>query len=424
VWRGSGWRAATCVLALLMPCGFAASWRRHNAAPSPPAIRSSQAPSFSIPAEPLGFAAPGALYQGMRYAFVSLDFLDENRLLFTFRAPGLLRRQQGGESGQRQIRALVVHLPDGAVEAESLWTMHDQARYLWMLDGGRYLVRDGASLLEGDATLGLKPKLHFPGPLEWVETDPERKLLIASTNEPEDAPQGQGDVASPATAQATMSGAEEAGQGKPPLVLRILERASGRVMLVSRVRTIVHLPLTREGYLESLRGREREWLLNFQEFTGDNRILARVQSTCTPSLDFLTAQIFTAGVCDGSGGRTLMAISLDGRKQWAVDSPPEQVWPRMMVSQNGKLMALETLVVNHAVTAFEPLDFADVKGQLVEIFDVATGKRLLAAPANPVLDGGGNVALSPDGRRVAVLNGGSIEVYDVSAGTAPAASPR
>jgi hypothetical protein len=37
-------------------------------------------------------------------------------------------------------------------------------------------------------------------------------------------------------------------------VVRILRRATGEVMLVSRVRTAVHLPINTMGYLENLRG--------------------------------------------------------------------------------------------------------------------------------------------------------------------------
>ena len=50
-------------------------------------------PAFTIPVEPLGFSAPGPIYLGQFYSFTSLDFLDENRLLFTFRVPGLIHRE-------------------------------------------------------------------------------------------------------------------------------------------------------------------------------------------------------------------------------------------------------------------------------------------------------------------------------------------
>jgi hypothetical protein len=47
---------------------------------------------------------------------VSLDFIGENRLLFTFRTPGLIRRAGAKEDDVRQIRAVVLTLPQGTVE--------------------------------------------------------------------------------------------------------------------------------------------------------------------------------------------------------------------------------------------------------------------------------------------------------------------
>jgi hypothetical protein len=49
------------------------------------------------------------------------------------------------------------------------------------------------------------------------------------------------------------------------------------------------------------------------------------------------------------------------------------------------------------------------------VFDAADGKVALEAPANPALDAGGNVAISPSGRRVAVLNAGAIQIFDLPA---------
>jgi len=143
----------------------------------------SQPPAFKISVEPLGFSAPGPLYLGQRNSLVSLDFLDEDRLLFTFRVPGLIRRE-AGEEDARQIRAVVLALPSGAVQAEALWTVHDRQRYLWMLTGGRFLLRDRDNLEMGDATLELKPFLRFPGPLLWLDMDPAQKFLVTNSREP------------------------------------------------------------------------------------------------------------------------------------------------------------------------------------------------------------------------------------------------
>src|SRR6185437_8541020 len=128
----------------------------------------SQAAAFSIPVEPLGFFAPGAIYQGQRDSLVSLDFIDEDHLLFTFHAPGLIRREGNpAANNERQIRAVVLTLPGGAASSEALWSVHDRDRYLWMLNDGHFLLRDRGDLKVGDASLEISSLFHFRGALLW-----------------------------------------------------------------------------------------------------------------------------------------------------------------------------------------------------------------------------------------------------------------
>src|ERR1700761_6455187 len=93
------------------PEGYAQLFGHHSKEVNPPAEQkanverpASQPATFKIPVEPLGFFAPGAIYQGQRESLVSLDFLDEDHLLFTFHAPGLIRREGSPKEGdERQI---------------------------------------------------------------------------------------------------------------------------------------------------------------------------------------------------------------------------------------------------------------------------------------------------------------------------------
>jgi hypothetical protein len=134
--------------------------------------RPSIAPSWSFPVEPFGFTAPGQNYLGTRTTMLSLDFLGENRLLFTFRVPGLMRREPGKTAeDQRQIRAVVLALPSGAVQAQADWTMHDRARYLWTLDDDKFLLRDRNTILEGNTALPTSP----------CSNSPERSFPFSST---------------------------------------------------------------------------------------------------------------------------------------------------------------------------------------------------------------------------------------------------
>jgi len=395
----------------------------------------SQPPAFTIAVGPLGFSPPGSFYLGQLTSLVSLDFLDEDRLLFTFRVPGLIHRdaqeRETGEQDERQIRAVVLKLPPGTVEAEALWTVHDRARYLWMLKDGHFLLRDRNNLESGDASLELKPYLRFPGPVSWLEMDPTQQFLVTNSREPAPAQQKPSEAPGQAThstsdqdlflglgtqstAAADQPAQEQKPSGPPDLAVRILRRDSGQVLLVSRTRAAVHLPINSDGYLESLRTRGKGWLLNLNYFSGGSAILGRVDSTCSPLFDFLSQREVLVTGCTALGEDKLVAMSTDGRPLWEAQSSETTVWPLVVRAPNGLRLARETLVVPYPVNARAPLDPEEIKGQLVDVLDAADGNLALETTASPALDAGGNVAISPSGRGVAVLNGGQIQVFELS----------
>jgi hypothetical protein len=364
--------------------------------------------------EPLGFTGPGSVYLGQNISFASLDFLDENRLLFTFRVPGLIRREGGSDqgSGERKIRALVLTLPSGAVEAEAVWTLHDRGRYLWMLKDRHFLLRDGAELKQGDARLELKPALRFPGPLEWIELDPSQEFLVAGSREPL-ANKGTGAPgAGLGAADSEQSGDD---QNQTDVVLRILHRDSGQVMLSSRVKAAIHLPINGNGYLESLHARGIEWQLSEHSFSGGITPVARLLSTCAPSSSFVSQHELVANLCNTLGDHKLQALTTSGRVLWQVEISDREVWPLLVMAQSGARLAQEALVVARPITTSTPLTTDDLKGQVVHVYDAANGHLALTATVNPALDAGGNVAISPSGRRVAVLNGEALEIFELGA---------
>jgi hypothetical protein len=205
-------------------------------------------------------------------------------------------------------------------------------------------------------------------------------------------------------------------------VLRILKRATGQVMLVSRVRSTVHIPINSEGYVETLRSTGRSWVFNLDFFTGGSKILGKVDSACEPPVQFVSHELAVINTCVPQGGRNLVALTTQGHRNWDAPSPPTQVWPLLVPSPDGSRIARESLTVTHPVDAFSPLSFEDVTGQLVEVFDSTGGKLALKAPASPVFDGGGNLAISPSGKRVAVLDAGAIQVYELPTPVAPSSS--
>ncbi len=381
--------------------------------PSQPTL----APSWSIPVDPLGFSPPGAIYLGARNALASLDFVGEDELLFTFRVPGLLHRDAtaGTESDERQIRAVVLSLPQGAVEAETVWTVHDRRRYLWMLHDGHFLLRDRNNLLLGDGSLNLKPFLQFPGPLLGLELDPAQQFLVTDSHEPPKTDAQPGQVASPSTASAAIDSDQAPGDTAPETVVRVLRRDSGKVMLVSRARSIVHLAINSNGYLEELRGQGWAWMLNLSYFDGGSKMLGSVDSRCDPTDDFVSEREILVTACTADDSNRLVAMTTGGRTLWADQIPSVAIWPEITIAPDGLRIARETLGVSHPVNAYAPIDSDDIKGQWLTVYDAATGDLALETPVSPPLDSGGNVAISPSGRRVAVLNAGAIQVFELPA---------
>jgi hypothetical protein len=390
------------------------------------------APTWSIPVDPLGFSPPGPLYLGARNALASLDFIGEDKLLFTFRVPGLLHRDPTNSNAgdERQIRAMVLDLPQGNVEAETVWTLHDRTRYLWMLQDGHFLLRDGKNLMVGDPSLLLKPFLQFPGPLLSVALDPAQQYIVTNSHEPEKpAPtsgEGSDSAVSPLGTSVAGAGSSASGSstdaGDPPdanaapaTVVRILRRDSGEVMLVSRSHSLVELPINADGYVENLRGQGWNWNLNLSSFAGQSKTLGSVESRCDPTEDFVSRNELVVTTCATDGSNTLVAMTTAGRSLWADTIPAIAIWPEITIAPGGQRIARETLGVSHPVNTYTPIDPDDIKGQWVTVYDAATGDLALETPASPALDSGGNVAISPSGRRVAVLNAGAIQVFQLPA---------
>jgi hypothetical protein len=355
---------------------------------------------------------------GMRQSLMSLDFLDEDRLLFTFRVPGLIRRTSRSEEteNERNIRAVVLRLPQGTVESEAVWTLHDRSRYLYNLGNGKFLLRDGNTIKIGDASLQLKPFLRFPGSVLWMEVDPSRQFLVTGSSEPPTQASRPGDVGSPATARADVATDAPGSSQRSDTILRILRREDGKVMLVSHVRSAVHVPINGEGYLDLQRSHGMAWTISFDSFSGGGvTSVGQIDSACMPVLDFISPSEVLVTTCDTSGDPKLVAVGLNGKHLWQNPSIGSSVWPVLVTNAAGNRIARESLMTGRDMNSFSPLEPEDIKGQDVQILDAATGKLVLRAAATPVFDIGGNVAISPSGGRVAIMMGGDLQIFELPA---------
>jgi hypothetical protein len=362
-------------------------------------------PAFSIPLAPLGYGPPGPTYLGRHDTLFSLDFIDENRLLVSFRAAALMHRVSGDNPANelRQMRAIVLSLPDGKVQTQTLWTVPGLDRYVWILKNGAYLLRDHDGLVLGDDKLETKPLFHLSGQLLSLEIDPTSKFLVVRTLE-----------ADPQTPPSS-SGASSSAASQGWNFVRVIDLDSGEVIQTQRSREAVALPVNSEGFLSTTHDKLDQWSLNLTPFNGSSKITGHVESTCLPTTSFIAdAEVLVAG-CTIAHNRKLTAIAMTtpSKLLWEFETPDLVIPPVLTRSADGSRFARETIVLKNAKPAPGTLWVKGVRGQVVRIYDSANGKAVLETQASPPLDAGGNVAISPSGRRIAVLHAGTIQVFEL-----------
>lgn len=410
-----GWRASAAVAAVLLAACAAHAARDKKKKAEPPTL----APAARIAVAPLGFLAPNPTYLQLRLAWLSLNFIDDDHLLFTFHVNQLLKRTPGDMHSEddQLIRADVLDIASGKLERTAEWRMYDRGRYIWGLSGGKFLVRRLNDLYLTDSSLELEPYLTFDSDLQGVEISPGRGLMMLEVKK-----------VIPAAETAEADGSQQVptllgGGGTKPVeqtrtemvLLRPGERkALGR----AEFRIPRAIPLLEDGIVSMMNGNNpKQWVLQEQTIQKKVETVGQMESDCAPQAQALSSDVVLAMGCplNGSNGNLVVALKVGGRMLWAEHWDSRYIWPTLSYAQNGSRFAYETLATNREIGEMDSFGEADILAQPVGVFDTETGKLVLVKDADPILSAGQNFALSADGRRFAILRGGAIEVFDLPA---------
>jgi hypothetical protein len=396
---------ATIVLVLWLGCApWTVAGSSHRNPPPGPGSEE------RIPVAPLGYRPPGSLYMLSGRAFSSLDFIDGHHLLFTFHQPRLMRREQNPDrfDDDQVIQAVVLSLPGGNVVASSEWRMHDRWRYLWPLGGGRFLVRQKNSYSLTDESLKLHPYIDVPTSILSTQVSPDGRILVIEHQYEKHSAEQHGKLE-----------AQAREYGEPPPAedtqITVVNIASREVLAALRTESPISVPVNSSGYVGVARDKgEDQFLVRFAPFVGESSVLGRVASTCTPHVSFLNQKALVIESCGPKSPDIFLdAWTTDGKKLWNGHRDGHLVWPTLAYSRKGDRFALSLLHVSHPIDLMDSLNDEDVREQVVQVFDSATGALLMATNASPILTAGQNFALSDDGERLAVLREGAIEIYQV-----------
>ena len=392
------------------PWAFASP--KDQPAPNPPEVR--------ILVGPLGYRPPGPLYMLSRKSFSTLDFVDEHHLLFTFRQPRLLRREpkpNRSENGQN-IQAVLLDLPGGTVQASAEWRLHDRSRYLWALGEGKFLLRQKNQYSFTDASLQLRAYIAVTTPVMATEISPDGRVLVIEHQYERHT-----------TEQHSKLEAQAAQYGEPPpdedTQITLIDTATRESLGALRTELPISVPVTDGGYVGLTKGEgQDQYVARYIPFKGEASLLGTVASTCTPRENFLNPTEVLIESCGPKSSDTYLdAWTIAGKKLWSSRRDGHLVWPTFAYARAGNRFAVALLRVSHPIDLVDSLNDEDVREQVVQVFDAATGGLLFATNAMPVLTAGQNFALSEDGQHLAVLRQGAIEIYKLPA-AAPTTPPK
>ena len=383
-------------------------------------------PTLRIPLENLGFQplSPEFLLNGS--SMLTLHYIDDKHLLFTFVTHRLIPRlpDEPPDDQDRMVDALLLELPTGKILARTSWHLHDHAQYLWNLGHGHFLLRVRDTLTTFAPLANLSAGHPFEQSpflisaerrLSALILSPESDLLIIETvkhTPPEEKPK------TPLFGPTPAPKLEEKDLVQVNFYrLRSEEGSAPLHPIYAGAVATTHtsdIPATIAGYLAVVDQGHQHWAFDFHSYSGKVAELSPFDSTCFPAPLFVSHSEFIAFGC--RGGQTMQQIggfNMRGDEMWEQGLFGDFIAPSMSYAPSGGRFALSRIMLRHSAVPDQMISNDEVSSQTVIVYQTGTGKQLIHADCSPVERAGQNFTLSPDGLALAIVHTDAIEIYNL-----------
>jgi hypothetical protein len=383
-------------------------------------------PPLRIPLENFGFQplSPQFLLNGS--SMLTLHYVDDKHLLFTFVAHRLIPRlpDEPEDDQDRVVDAILIEIPTGKILARTSWHLHDHAQYLWNLGHGHFLLRIRQTL----TTIAPLANLSTPEPFAQqpflvsaerrfaaLILSPEADLLIIESIKraplaktpktplfgpmPEPTPL----LAEKNPVQINFYRIHPGDDGGP------VQRTFAGVV---QSRNTGDIPATTAGYLAVVDQGRQHYAFDFHSYAGKIDELSPFDSSCPPAPLFVSHSEFIAFGCRTS--QTMHQIggfNMRGEEMWEQGLFGDYVAPSIAFAPAGGRFALSRMMLRNSAVPDQPVSADEVASQTVVVYQTGTGKQLLRADCSPIERAGQNFALSPNGLALAIVHADAIEVY-------------
>ena len=393
--------AAACLLFLIADRSAMASNQSVAAVPDALAV-----PTKVIDLSSWGFSDLAPIERFTSRAVVTVGFLDAHHLLFTFNPKKMMHRLPGcpPTHADRIIHAVVIDVSTGTLTTETNWYVHDTRPYLWMLSSGRLLLRKLNSLYEVDSDLHEKLLLDIHDEVLWISVTPDGKELLVETSSDESS---------------DAQNAADLKRGRTKVKIDFLDSRTLAVNQTMKASGVIKLDASSLGYADATHNpASKIWLIRFGPGAKDRRYLARVKSNCSPSLLFPANNAMFIGRCSRVGtGYSVSVFTVTGHPLWRQRWEHFSYLPSLERTGDSSRFAISTFAASSesgpsATEEEDGSDWADLE-QTVRVFETATGKLVLSTKAKSVILNNPSFSLSPDGTRLALLDGTQLKIYDL-----------
>ena len=383
-------------------------------------------PTLRIPLENLGFQplSPEFLLNGS--SMLTLHYIDDKHLLFTFVTHRLIPRlpDEPADDQDRMVDALLLELPTGKILARTSWHLHDHAQYLWNLGHGHFLLRVRDALTTFAPLANLSTGHPFDQSpflisaerrLSALILSPDSDLLIIETvkrTPPEEQPK------TPLFGPTPAPKLEE----KDPVQVNFYRLRSDedggpiRPVYAGAV-AIPHggdIPATVAGYLAVVEQGHQHWAFDFHSYSGKVAELSPFDSTCSPAPLFVSHSEFIAFGCRGGPNmQQIGGFNMRGEEMWEQGLFGDFIAPSMAYAPAGGRFALSRIMLRNSAIPDQMISNDEVSSQTVVVYQTGTGKQLIHADCSPVERAGQNFTLSPDGLALAIVHTDAIEIYNL-----------
>jgi VWFA-related protein len=334
-------------------------------------------------------------------ANVTLDFIDDDHVFFTFNPKKLFVRHSEcpPDHEDRLIDAAVFEVSSGKLLRQTEWYVHDRRRYLWPLGSGQFLLRRLNNLYQVDSSFQEKLLFTSPTPLLWVTVAADGGQIVVETD----------DLGSSAKPKVKRDPA------KRMVKIQFIDIRTLAVQRTIKSQGIVNLETTTSGFADLSRMDPKTWLIRFGPTGKERRNIARVHSRCTPDVFYSSGNTLLIGRCAmGSTDYSVSGFTVTGRNLWRQHWSQHRYLPVVRASEHGSRFAFSTLQAPPLPPPSEEdedtVQTTPDLEQNIQVVDTASGNRVLLASATSALIQQ-NFSLSPDGNKLALLHDSTVEIY-------------